>query len=169
MNEVYKRGDKRKFNGWQVDAMREMKKKGTNCEQIGRKFNCAGNTVRYLIDGEFKEKQKIWSKSQYQKMKEMGRKPAKPAVQRFGEKAREAFHKASLAEEIDGVGKEDQGLRYAYQALDNAIGGFNKGFYGHVGNKINKTNEITDEKITDEMKEAWLEKTVINRTIDRVV
>jgi hypothetical protein len=36
---------------------------------------------------------------------------------------------------IDGVGKEDQGLRYAYQALDNAIGGFNKGFYGYMGKK----------------------------------
>jgi len=40
-----------------------------------------------------------------------------------------------LVSMIDGVGKEDQGLRYAYQALDNAIGGFNKGFYGYMGKK----------------------------------
>jgi len=134
MNEIkrYKRGCKRKFNGWQVDAMKEMKKKGANYAQIGRKFNCAGNTVKYLIDGEFKKKQKEFSKRQRQKMKETERKPAKPAVEQFiGEKTREAFYKASLAKEI---------------------------------NKINKANEITDE-----MKEAWLEKTVINRAIDRII
>ena len=40
-----------------------------------------------------------------------------------------------LVSMIDGVGREDQGLRYAYQTLDNAIGGFNKGFYGYMGKK----------------------------------
>ena len=57
-----KRGRKKHFNGWQINAMKEMKKKGANYEQIAIRFNCVGNTVRYWIDKEFREKRKIWSR-----------------------------------------------------------------------------------------------------------
>jgi hypothetical protein len=134
-----KKGRKRNFNGWQKDAMREMRNKGTTYAEIGRKFNCTGNTVKYLTNDEFRTKQREYF-NKYQQRKKGIKTPIeekqpieKPTVeQHLDEKIREILYKAFLAEELA---------------------------------KINKTNEITNE-MKEAYLEKLVINRVINRIIE---
>jgi hypothetical protein len=55
----------------------------------------------------------------------------------------QSLGKAQIAHFMQSSGKENLWERYATQALDNAVGGFSKGFYGYLGKRkaIRRTEE----------------------------
>ena len=84
--EKHKKGYRKNFNGWQVNAMHEMLKKGVSCRQVAKKFNCSGNTIKYLTDEAFKKRRHEYSKRYHQRIQEMKKQIELPAVEEVGVK-----------------------------------------------------------------------------------